>query len=222
MSHQAQRHRLTKALCACACLMASSESPAQTLIKEGFESLSALMASGWTLRNASTPLGSTGVGLGDPRIFAAQAGTPGSYLSADHKNAASGGKIETWILSPAFSTEQGGTASFWLRGDVPAGHQDTGRAGVTEGGSSCEVCGLGDGFTDWYATGRWTQVVIDFAARGPGTQARFAIVYEGLESSANYIGIDSLQITSVPEPGSWLLVAGGLSVLAVRRRIATT
>jgi PEP-CTERM motif len=68
--------------------------------------------------------------------------------------------------------------------------------------------------------GDWTQYTLSFAAAGAGTLARFAMVYIGSSTTANYIGIDSLTVTSVPEPGTWLLMGAGMLGMAglVRRR----
>jgi hypothetical protein len=45
--------------------------------------------------------------------------------------------------------------------------------------------------------------------------------YVGAADSSNYIGIDTVTVTAVPEPSTWLLMGLGLAgVAAVRRRTA--
>ena len=48
-------------------------------------------------------------------------------------------------------------------------------------------------------------------ALGAGAIRRLAIVYSGAADTSNCIGIDSLSVTAVPEPQTWLLTAAGLA-----------
>ena len=67
--------------------------------------------------------------------------------------------------------------------------------------------------------GGWTQYSAFIAAQGAGTVARFGIQYTGLADNANYVGVDSLSVTAVPEPAGWLMMGAGLvGLLAARRR----
>jgi hypothetical protein len=55
-------------------------------------------------------------------------------------------------------------------------------------------------------------------AGGQGN-ARFALQYTGAADLANYVGVDSLLVSEVPEPSTMLsLFAGAMGLALVRRR----
>jgi hypothetical protein len=71
-------------------------------------------------------------------------------------------------------------------------------------------------------TADWVKYSFQIAAQGTGTTARFAVNYVGSADTANYVGIDSVTVTAVPEPSSVLMLGAGLAGLAAwtRRRQA--
>lgn len=212
---------IRKAAAAALLLSTGIAAQAATLLSEGFESFSSLAAGGWVLLNASTPIGSTSFTSGDVTIFTAQAGSPESYVSGNYNNAAPGGTVNSWLITPQFSTAFAGTVSFWARSAVTPGFVDMISFGLSNavtgdftGGSMGAPVAL---------TGGWTQYTVNFAARGAGTVARFAIAYTGPADTSDYIGIDSVLITNaapIPEPATALMLGAGLAALlaASRRR----
>jgi PEP-CTERM motif len=206
---------------AAACLFASSASLAQTLLSEGFDDISTLAGSGWSQLNLGVFQGSTSFFQGDPFIFTAQSGAPNSYIAANFNNATDPGVINSWLITPQFSTAVAGSVSFWARGDIAPGFSDTIAFGMLSSAPGAAPAVAAPTFVT--AQGAWTQYTLNFAAAGPGTLGRFAMVYTGPAATSNFIGIDTLTVTAVPEPGSWLLMGAGLLAMgaSVQRRRAT-
>ena len=208
---------LRRAAAAVVLFAAATAAHAQvTLLSEGFNNVTTLAGSGWVLNNASTPPGSTpGWVQGDQTIFAAQVGAPQAYVAANFNNAAAGGTLNNWLISPTFSTALAGTVSFYARADIIPDFFDQLAWGFSNGGSSFADFSLGAPKT---VGGDWTQINVDFAGHGAGATGRFAIVYTGSADLANYVGVDTFAVTAVPEPETWALMLAGLAGLGVLKR----
>ena len=87
-----------------ACLMFVAHGIA---LAENFDNISALPGAGWALVNNSSPLGTTGWFQGNSGVFAAKAGPIDSYIAANCLNAALGGNISNWLLTPEVSLFDG-------------------------------------------------------------------------------------------------------------------
>jgi hypothetical protein len=211
--------RFTRSLWALAVSFAATGAAqaSTTLLDEGFDSYGSLAASGWLMNNLSSPVGSTGWYAGLTDVFAAQDGS--GYLAANFNNAVAGGTIDNWLISPEFSTAQGGTVTFWVRGAADAGYVDQFKVGFSSG--SANTVDFLTGPTMTASQDGWTALSFAFAGHGVGSTARFAIEYTGAADSADYIGVDRLTVSAVPEPATTLLFAAGLLGLAAARRRAS-
>lgn len=206
---------IKKALLALAIAGAMTTAQATVVINEGFNSVTTLVASGWVLTNASTPnttADATNWFQGDQSVFTAQSGAANSYIAANYNNAAIGGIINNWLITPEFSTLYGATVSFWLSGAVFPGYSDSIAYGFIDAAGTFTAAVLNTVVT---ATDSWTQYTASVGAT-TGT-ARFAIQYTGAADTSNYIGVDSL-VVDVPEPGSIAILAAGFMGLAAARR----
>ena len=206
---------LRRAAAAVVLFAAATAAHAQFVINEGFNNVATLAGSGWILANASAPPGSVaGWFQGDQTIFTSQAGAPQAYVAANFNNAAAGGTLANWLISPTFSTQDPGVVSFYVRADLVPDFSDKLKWGFSKGGSSFADFALGSEHT---IGTDWTQVLVSFAAQGAGSIGRFAIVYTGLADDANYVGVDTFAV-AVPEPETWALMLAGLAGLGVMKR----
>jgi hypothetical protein len=195
------------------------------LINEGFDYLNpitSLTNNGWLLVNQSTPIGSTGWTQGDASQFAAQTGGPvagdAAYMSANFNSGVPDGSISNWLITPTFSTELAGTVSFWAKAAIQDPYFDKLRVGFSDGSTDTLDFSLSKAIT---VTGDWVQYSFSYAAGGVGSFGRFAIDYTGWANNANYVGIDTLTVTPVPEPSTWAMFGLGLvGLVAYSRRRA--
>lgn len=192
------------------------------LIDEGFDYLdpiTSLTSGGWLLINQSTPIGSTNWAQGDASIFAAQTGGPvagdAAYLSANFNNGVPDGSISNWLITPTFSTELAGTVSFWAKAAIEEPFFDKLRVGFSDGSTDTLDFSLSKAIT---VTGDWAQYSFSYASGGVGSFGRFAIDYTGWANNANYVGVDTLTVTPVPEPSTWAMFGLGLAGLVVYSR----
>ena len=192
------------------------------LIDEGFDyvdPITSLTNNGWLLINQSTPIGSTNWAQGDASLFAAQTGGPvagdAAYMSANFNNGVADGSISNWLITPTFSTELAGTVSFWAKALIEEPYFDKLRVGFSDGSTDTLDFSLSKAIT---VTGDWVQYSFSYASGGVGSFGRFAIDYTGWANNANYVGVDTLTVTPVPEPSTWAMFGLGLVGLATYSR----
>lgn len=198
---------------------------ATVLLDEGFEDVFGLEAAGWVQTNLSNPPG-LGWGQGFVGPFAAQAGSAGSYAVANFESAVfgSGGVIDNWLITPVLNFDAENTVSFWTRTIFnPSIFPDRLELRLSLAGSDPATSNFqtllvsvnpdltGDGYPNV-----WTQYSASFSAV-PGTSGRLAFRYTVPSSfTADFIGLDTVQVTAVPEPAAAALLLLGLAGLAWR------
>lgn len=208
---------MKKALLVLAFSGVAASAQAGVLINEGFNNVADLGGKGWVIDNAGTPGGTTPAWYqGDQGIFEAQKGEANSYAASNYNNAAAGGDLSSWLITPEFSTAMNVIVSFWLRADGIDGYSDQIAFGFSNGSSSLTDFTLEPAFT--VPTGEWTLYKARLSLQGADSTARFAVQYTGPADGANYVGVDSLAVNAVPEPASMLILAGGLAALTAARR----
>lgn len=207
-----------KHLIACGLAAASIAAQAQVLLSQGFED-AAVIASTWQIINNSTPTGiSPGWLLGSSDIFPAQAGTAGSFMAANFNAAGAGGTLNSLLLSPTFSTATPVLIEFYARAQAAPGYSDSIRYGWSNAAGSVLTLSA----PTVVETADWVKYSFQIAAQGTGTTARFAVNYVGSADTSNYVGIDSVTVTAVPEPSALLMLVAGLAGVGAwtRRRLA--
>lgn len=207
------KHLLAAAMLA----LAASAHADSILINEGFDNINTLAAAGWSFQNDSFPTAGDSWFQGDnTTAFAAQSGPGNSYIASSFLAAPAGGFIDNLLVTPFFSLETDVTLTFWARSQIVPGFTDTFAvlAGTTVG-SALEVVSEVLGST--VAAGEWTRYSILLAGQGAGAVGRFGFEYFGPADYSNYFGIDTVTVTAVPEPGTYLLMALGLAAVGVVR-----
>jgi PEP-CTERM motif len=204
---------------------------ADTILSENFDSVGSLPGSGWVLTNNSTTGGLTGWFQGTPGVtFAAAAGAPDSYIAANFNNAPFAGAISNWLMTPVLTFGNGTSLNFALR-LLGEGFLDTVQVYYSTSGNSSNVGSTTSSTGDFTLlqtfsasddTGWLAESVLVSGLSG-STSGRFAFRYVVDDTSLNgdFIGIDSVDVTSVasiPEPESWALMAAGLAALGWSRR----
>jgi len=197
----------------------STAANASLLFSEGFDSIGSMNTAGWLAGNFSSPPGDSSWFLGNTAVFNSHEGADDSYIAADFANAAYGGNIDNWLVSPLFAAQSGSVLSFFTRtaGANPFGgdnlellYNNVGTTNLLDFVSLGVIASAGYP-TDWTA--------FNFTYGGADANVRFAFRYRVTDTSTygDYIGIDSMEVT-VPEPGTLLLLGAGLLLLPLARR----
>ncbi|MDO9073943.1 MAG: choice-of-anchor J domain-containing protein [Rubrivivax sp.] len=212
-------------------LMAAGASATAASLTEGFD---VVVPAGWATKNNSTTVGTTGWFQGNVTVFTAHEGATNSYAGANFNNTTGAGTISNWLISPTLSFSNGDVVSFWTRTvNVPAfpdrvelrfsnvGGIDVGTA-PTDVGTFALLLSVNPDLTTSGYPNTWTQYTSTITGLAGPTNGAIAFRYfvtSGGPSGDNsdYIGIDSLTITAVPEPATYLLMALGVGGLLLRR-----
>jgi hypothetical protein len=186
------------------------------ILNQNFDDVGAL--GNWVMTNNSVPPGQSWF-QGNPGIFGAQAGAAGAYIAANFLSAAQHtGTIDNWLITPELTLGGATHLSFFTRSQTIPGLNDMLEVRFSPGAGTATT-----GFTALLTTiggpsaypGGWQQFTADLSLSGSG---RFAFRYLGDAVASNYIGIDTVTVSAVPEPSAWLMLGLGLGVLPLLRR----
>lgn len=191
-----------------------------------------LISGEWHALNVSTPTGSTGVfeqgGPGAP--FDAH---DGQFYAAMNFNSTSGaGNIDTFLMSPTLTFNAGDTIEFWTRTISNPSFADRLHVVYSLQGSSVNALDFADAnrvltvnpnLTLAGYPGAWTKYTVNVDFVTLPTEGRFAFNYEVTDggpsgSNSDFIGIDSVTYTAIPEPAALGALAPAALLLTRRRR----
>lgn len=181
----------------------------------------------WHALNASAPVGATGW-FNNNTVFATHSGA--GQLNANFNNTTGANTINNFMMSPVRTFNNGDTISFWTRTvDAPAFPDrlqlrlSTAGASTAAASFSTLMLDINSGLTTGGYPNAYTQFSATVTGLGGPTSGRFAFNYfvpNGGPSGTNsdFIGIDDVQYTAVPEPGSMIALGLGAAALVARRR----
>jgi hypothetical protein len=208
-----------KQLAAAAVLCTGFAAQAQIALTQGFDNVAGLAGAGWTFLNAS-PSPGTNWFQGNTGIFSAASGPANSYAAANFLGTtATTGAVTNWLITPQLLLDPTSIVSLQVRG---AGEGFLDRLDVL-------VSTTGTAPADFSVIGTYSTTVDEgWVARNFGaglmsaTPAYVAFRYSvaDVATAGNYLGIDNLTITAVPEPTTTLLIGLGLAGLLARRRFS--
>jgi hypothetical protein len=207
-------------------LVAPAGARADTIMFEGFDDVTAL--AGWTAVNNSDPGGATGWFQGNEGVFPAQAGADNSYIAANFLNAGSGA-ISNWLILPELSYD-GDYLDFYTRSNgafadrlevrfSPGSGADVGANAASVGTFSTLFLTINPALNVPGYPSDWTHYSVNLGALDT-LSGRLAFRYniDDVAVNGDYIGIDSVAVNRVPEPGTLTLAGLGLAALIARRR----
>jgi hypothetical protein len=200
------------------------------------ENFNAGLPAGWTVNNLSEPPGTIDWFQGNDSVFQAHQGAPNSYLAA---NFASGGEISTistWLIAPTSTYRNGDTLSFYTRtadfSEWPdrlevrfsnVGGTDVGSSATSVGTFSTLLVSINPTLQVGGYPEEWTRYSATLSGLTGATTGAFAFRYTVTDgglfgANSNYIGIDTVQVTAVPEPSVYMMMAFGLGMVGYMRK----
>ena len=208
-----------------ALMAVATGSQAVTVLSESFDNVSTLPAFGWVqVNNSTAPLGTPWF-QGNAGIFAASSGAANSYIAANFLSTGSAaGSVSNWLMTPTVALDATSVLSFLVQtaGD---GFLDKVEVRLSTSGASTNVADFSTLLGSFQAstlTG-WVGLTYGMSGIDAPTSGRIAFRYvvDNVSTAGNYLGVDSVAITSaIPEPGTYLLMGLGVAGLMLRRRFS--
>lgn len=184
----------------------------------------------WQFVNASATLGTTSWFQGNTAVFNAQAGPTNGYIGANFNNTTGANTINNFLMSQVRTFNNGDTISFWTRTVSLPSFPDRLILKLSQNGASTNVADfsttlltVNSALTTTGYPSVWTQFTATVSGLSGPTSGRFAFNYNvpsGGPAGANsdFIGIDTVAYTAVPEPGTMAALGLGAAALLRRRR----
>lgn len=184
----------------------------------------------WTAVNNSTGgPGTTGWFDGNVGVFGPNSGP--KYIGANYNNSTGANGVSNWLMSDVRTFQNGDTISFFTRTvGAPASFPDRlylklslNGASTNPGDFSTVLVTVNGGLTTTGYPAAWTMYSATLTGLGGPTSGRFAFHYSTtsggpLGSEADYIGIDDVRYSAVPEPATMAALGLGAAALIRRRR----
>ncbi len=194
------------------------------VFSEGFNNISLLPGTGWSMINNSDPLGSSGWFQGN-QTFNSYDGSSNAYIAANYLNAISPGTISNWLISPHVNIVDGNELRFWTRTNTGStipdrlevrmslngSSDDVGSTAISAGDFSELLLTINPTLTSGGYPEAWTQYTIVISGVSAPANGRFAFRYfvEDTQNNGNFIGIDRVQYlvpTSMVPLSNWAMV----------------
>ncbi|MBP1202486.1 hypothetical protein JOD97_000500 [Duganella sp. 1411] len=200
------------------------------------------LPAGWTVVNNSAPAGLTSWFQGDQSVFAAEQGGADSYVAANFNSGAGAANLSTWLILPTQTFHNGDVLSFSTRTSdfsffpdrlevrfSALGGTNVGSGAASVGDYSTLLLSINPAQQLFGYPDVWTRYSVTLGGLAGATDGALAFRYvvdnggPGGQNS-NYIGIDSVRVSPVPEPDGYLMLGAGLALVALvgvaRRRTA--
>jgi|SRR5580704_6199328 hypothetical protein len=227
--------------CAMSIALLLSALPANAQLSEGFDDFPALLspAGGWLVLNNSQPVGDITWGQGDTAPngegFTSQSGADNSFAGVNFNAGGTGAAVSDWLITKPIPIQNGTVISFYTReAPVNANDQnfpndlqvrlsltgtDVGSTPTSVGDFTTLLLDVNPTFSTTAATGypqNWTKLNITISGVPTPTTGeigfRYFLLNNGTQGTG--IGIDTLSVTTVPEPSRLALLAlGGLGLV---------
>ena len=182
----------------------------------------------WTVRNYSAAQGTTNwFNTTTPTPFPAQAGA--GYAGVNFNTVPGLNDINTFLMSDVRTFNNGDTISFWTRQTTGNPFPDnllvklsTNGAGTADADFATTLLNINPSLTSPGYPSVWTQYTITLTGLSGPSSGRFAFNYKvpgggPFGDNSNFIGVDTVAYTAVPEPASMTALALGAAAMLRRR-----
>jgi len=194
---------------------------------------------GWTVVNNSDPIGIASWFQGNPAVFGSHQGAGNSYVGVNYNSGAGLSNISNWLILPTSTYHNGDTLSFYTRTVDGSFFPDTlevrfSNVGGTNVGTSASSVGSFSNLLLSVNPGQdlsgypeeWTKYSVTLSGLSGATSGAFAFHYSVIDGGpagdySNYIGIDTVSVTAVPEPSTYLMLGAGLALVGLARKRKT-
>lgn len=207
--------------------MHAAPAQADSYLIEDFDDVSTLAASGWVQVNDSAPpVPGDPWFQGNPGVFDAESGAANSYIATNYLSAEFGGSVSNWLILPELTLSEFSLFSFSTRSsgifpDRLEVRLSTNGSSTSLGDFSTVLRTINPTLTPGGYPDAWTTYAINLSEvlGAAGVNGRLAFRYFIDDNSVNgdYVGIDSVSVSAVPEPATMTLLGIGLAGLAIRR-----